>query len=267
MNLDDVSLRGEWMLSARRMNLGEATETVLREAAASGYVCAATGPNSFRLARTRRARLAKRTESVDVAVTELRDGVKVRVEGTVWAPFLAVLNSRLYHDGAIAGSGFSGAVVSTFAPQHSVGPDGSWTPPPLVPGSAEPLDVDRTVARGGLAAPMPFDPDRITWFLRFATGELLELGVGALIGRDPQDDPALPGAQRIRFDDLSLSRTHLSVGAAGRTVWVQDRHSTNGVSIAIGSSPPSPCPPGKPVMVPTGARVVFGDRHFVVEMG
>jgi hypothetical protein len=94
----------------------------------------------------------------------------------------------------------------------------------------------------------------------------VQVGLGVIIGREPQDDPANPGAARMAIDDLSLSRTHLSVNPAPTGVWVIDRHSTNGASVEIAGTV-VPCPPGEGVLVPVGGIVRFGDRSFTVVDG
>jgi FHA domain len=103
--------------------------------------------------------------------------------------------------------------------------------------------------------------------LRFSTGESVTIteASGAVVGRDPAGDPDLPGAQVIRIDDRSLSRTHLSVGFDGVSVWIVDRHSTNGASFDIGGRQVS-CTPGARTPVPPAARVVIGDVSFVVDV-
>lgn len=265
MGAGGAFLIGEWALAASTMNLGEATETVLRTAAATGSNAAATAPNTFRLTWTHRAGLSKRQTSAQVSIVEQRDGVKVRVEGAAWSPFLAMLHSRLHHEGRPASP--DGRVVQSFAPESSTPPGGGWTPPPLVV-PQQGFDLDRTVIsrRNSPAEANQGPASSMTAVMRFGTGERFDLGAGAVIGRDPQPDPQVPGARRICFDDLSLSRTHLSVGIDAPTVWVLDRHSTNGVAISLNGSAASVCQPGLRCVVPAGAVVSFGDRSFTLEM-
>ncbi len=284
---------GAWLLPARRMNIGEATEAVLRDAAASGYASTATGANTFRLLRSyRKFGFVRRTESFDIAVIERRDGVSVHVDGTLWSPLLALLHSRLHHDGSRPDRAAAPAVPS-FAPavvpqaQHpyeqpqviqqqqfeGVGASApwspNWTPPSMIDGQVAGSDSDRTVVRGRPGAPSSPAPAAAAGsaLLRFAAGETLTIPAGSavVIGRDPAADPDFPGAQIMRVDDRSLSRTHLSVGFDGQAVWVVDRHSTNGVLFDVGGRE-STCTPGVRTPVPPAARVVIGDRSFVVDM-
>jgi hypothetical protein len=118
------SLRGEWTLTARRMNIGEATEMVLRDATVAGYSSTATGPNSFRLERTVRVMVSTRTEAFTVSIVEQRDGVKLRVDGTIWQPLLAILQSRAFHEGSAAPLPHTNGTPSfapTYQPESNAG--------------------------------------------------------------------------------------------------------------------------------------------------
>ena len=270
MGAGQKSVRGEWTLPARRMNIGEATEAVLRDAASARYASAATGAHSFRLVRAfRRFGLVQKSETFDISVVERRDGVSVHVAGQIWGPLLAVLHSRLHHEGSRP-DGAAAAVVPSFAP--GTAPDvrsdaGSWTPPPMIDHGASVADSDPTVVRSRAGMPIEQRARSVPQgaVLRFATGEQQPLTPeGIVIGRNPVADPELPGAVRLRIDDRSLSRTHLAVGWADGAIWVADRHSTNGVLLE-GPSGSVTCSPGVRTLVPAGMRVVLGDRSFVVD--
>ena len=292
----NATIRGEWTLPARRLNPGQTTELVIEVARACGYDSVAAGPNSFRLGRSYRPRwsviaacatgvvllgagfaflLVKRTDHAEASIVEERDGVKVRLTGAASEHFLRMLHSRLEHDGI--------APAVTYGPRDfaptvvSAASGAAWVPPTMlteVPGASSTVtiddgDLDRTIAASqlhGLRAPTGTPQAAASVRLRFTTGELLRVGPGVVIGRQPQPPADVPGAVPIAIDDLSLSRTHLCVLPAPTGVWVVDLHSTNGASVDLGTSS-SVCTPGERVLVPAGGGVIFGDRRFTVEVG
>jgi hypothetical protein len=381
-------IRGDWTIPARRMTIGEATESLLSTSAASGYASAATGPNSFRLARSRRPRwatsaaiagsvlfglgllllLVRETETADAFIVEERDGVKLRMSGTLAASALAafqeqcgggsrtethpdlvrvpnvvapfagpaqmqqmewfarqqsvsdelpaparfiaddtvhraefarptsdalqpVPQAEVASDDTVHRGGFVPPAVAqrspnlALAPPQVVGTVGALAPPsvaaPVMAPFASPPVARPPVASPPVASPPVTTPPLSTaprspastagsaipgakeYMMRFATGAQVKLAVGAVIGRNPQDDPEVPGATRIVIDDMSLSRTHLTVGLDADGVWVVDRNSTNGVTVRLGSTE-FVCTPGDRVDVPPGAVVSFGDRAFTV---
>lgn len=99
--------------------------------------------------------------------------------------------------------------------------------------------------------------------LLFADGRSIGVGVGGVLGRDPNEDPALPGGQLHPIPDPSLSKTHLSFGPLPTGVWVLDHHSTNGTVVSTNGLT-VPCTPGVRCEAPFGAQVVAGDVVLVV---
>jgi pSer/pThr/pTyr-binding forkhead associated (FHA) protein len=266
------------VLPVRRMDVGEATETVLSEAARAGYGSIATGRNSFRLTRIhRRPVFTRRTEAFDVSVVDRRGVVSVQVTGTIWIPLLGFIQSRLHHDGRRA-------TLLVLPPERPAGgPDSSprstvgvltaepvglgtdWTPPVMFEGASRDA-AEPTVVRPRAVTDVPLGAGAAA-VVRFGNGDVRRLtSVGLVIGRDPTTDPQLPAAEVVRIADLSLSRTHLSVKTDGGEVWIVDRHSTNGSCIVVGDRT-STCVPGAPTRVPPGGRVVFGGQEFVVDVG
>lgn len=74
----------ERILDLPHHSVGSAAEALVEAATAHGYTVAATGPGTYRLARTtRRMLVSKHTESVLAAVFEDRVGTKLRVVGDV----------------------------------------------------------------------------------------------------------------------------------------------------------------------------------------
>lgn len=280
------SQRGEWVIPARHMTVGAATRTLLDLAAAGGYSTAATGPNSFRLARVYRPRwatitaivcallflglglfllLVKRTEVAEASVAEERDGVKVRLAGTITTKVLEALKTSVGGDGPRAVGPVPQA--ASFAPSHPAPTDSPWANvdvPPMFESnwSAPIVSLGESVA-ATQARPMRVlaTPPQVE--LSFSTGVLVAVGHGLLIGRDPQPSPQLPAARCMPVADLSLSRTHLAVETGLRGAWVTDLHSTNGAVVSVAGRAVS-CPPGQRVEAPSGAVVTLGDVSFTV---
>lgn len=264
------------MLPARRMDVAEATEMVLREAARAGYGSIATGRNSFRLTRThRRTLFTSSVETFDLSVIDRRGGVSVHVSGTIWLPLLEFVHGRLHHDGhrsnptslpsdlrQVALSGSQRRIGEVMTPQPITAVP-SWTPS-VTNENSPGADAEPTVLRPRSGSPAVRDGVVVT--VHFSNGETRSLADGGLvIGRDPAVDPQLPGAQVVRIDDLSLSRTHLSVGSDGPVVWVLDRHSTNGAWIEVGGQMRQ-CAPGERTPIPPDGTVLFGGQRFVVDV-
>ncbi|MEN9506916.1 MAG: hypothetical protein RI958_2842 [Actinomycetota bacterium] len=263
------------MLPARRMDVGEATETVLREADRAGYGSIATGRNSFRFTHIRRRPLfTSSVETFDLSVIDRRGGVSVHLHGTIWIPLLEFLHRRLHHDGHRSNpTSLPADLRQTALPGPPNRPGGamtsqpiaaapSWTLPPTIETSPF-ADAEPTVLRPRADSPTVGDGVPV---VHFSNGDTRSLADGELaIGRDPSVDPQRPSARVVRIDDLSLSRTHLLVGADSGTVWVIDRHSTNGTWIEAGGQTRQ-CAPGVCTPVPSGGTVLFGGQHFVVDV-
>jgi hypothetical protein len=103
--------------------------------------------------------------------------------------------------------------------------------------------------------------------LRVDSGEVLELGVLCLLGREPVARDDEPGATLVKFDDpkLSVSKTHMAYGVDQRGVWIMDRNSTNGTTIIEPDGRRVPCAPGDRQYVTPGYQVQIGQRRIVVE--
>lgn len=86
-----------------------------------------------------------------------------------------------------------------------------------------------------------------------------------LFGRNPTaEDGALTAP--IRDETLSLSKTHFELGVDDdRTVWIVDRHSTNGVVVRRGVQHVA-ATPGERVTLHGGDVLEFGDRHVRIEV-
>lgn len=162
-------------------------------------------------------------------------------------------------------------VVSPAAPPAPVEFASAPPPPQQVPfapqiASVPSLDDDRTIARSELRQHTPVAPPTTPKVvLVFDQGRREVLDRTLLVGRDPSPSPTDPGAALIALNDptMSVSKTHMAIGLDGDEVWVEDRHSTNGVSISNGGEMVK-IVAGKRVRVVVGSTVRFGDRSVTV---
>lgn len=281
------SVTGDWVLDAPSHTSGQVAELLLRSSVPAGYSSAATGPRSFRMARTFRPTwalvltvvgaffcllgllflLIDSTETFDATVSEERDGVKLRITGTIQSAPLATLRAQLQ---AAAPNAPQAAMphIAGPAPVLEPAPNAAVAMPPLAPRPLVapvltavdwlPSDTNATQMRPP-KRPVPAP----TVSIRLAAGDVVPVGVGIVIGRDPQPMDVVPGAACVRLADPSLSRTHLVVGPSTDGVWVIDQHSTNGVTVTADGSE-QPCPAGVRVEVPVGGIAMFGESSFTV---
>jgi hypothetical protein len=63
---------------------------------------------------------------------------------------------------------------------------------------------------------------------------------------------------------MSVSKTHVVVGIDGAGLWVEDLHSTNGVSVAEPDGGNLALIVGRRVRILRGSTVHFGQRSIVV---
>ena len=101
--------------------------------------------------------------------------------------------------------------------------------------------------------------------LRLSDGRRLPLRGMTLLGRHPQPVGDEIITDLITLDDprRTVSKTHLLVGMDARSLFVQDRHSTNGTIVTLGDGQQILCAPGQTIRVPPGATVSFGDFSFI----
>ena len=85
-----------------------------------------------------------------------------------------------------------------------------------------------------------------------------------IIGRDPIENPAWPGATLLPVLDpaKSLSKTHALLEIDAGSLWVHDLASTQGVFVAAHGVDVVMVEPGTRVVVPDGAEVELGE--FIV---
>ncbi|WP_084733580.1 RDD family protein [Nostocoides jenkinsii] len=130
--------------------------------------------------------------------------------------------------------------------------DGQATmPPPVEDGSG----TATTMRRSGMSVTVLLD-----------NGQRIHIDGPVLLGRNPSAVMGFEQARLIPVPDeaRSISKTHVALGPAGSGVWVQDLHSTNGVTVTEPGNGSRQLGAGERVTVMPGARVTYGDRSLVV---
>ncbi|MFB9954256.1 FHA domain-containing protein [Cellulomonas denverensis] len=110
----------------------------------------------------------------------------------------------------------------------------------------------------------PAQPPTATWAARLPDGAVLDLEPGpVLIGRNPAP---LVGLRAVAVPDpsMSVSKTHLVIGADVAGAWVMDRGSTNGTMVTLPDGQRIVCLPDQRVRVAPGSVVFFGDLSLTV---
>lgn len=97
----------------------------------------------------------------------------------------------------------------------------------------------------------------------------LALAPPAVLGRNPVAPAGYPHARVIAVSDpaMTLSKTHLMVGADDGQAWVIDLHSTNGVAVTGPDGVRRRIEAGVRTPVPAPARIDFGQHHLDVVRG
>lgn len=135
-------------------------------------------------------------------------------------------------------------------PPHNPAPPPSPPPPP-----ARPDPTTRLVST----------PRSPTFLLD--SGEILPISARTLIGRDPEPAPGEQATDLVAIVDpsSSVSKTHLVVGFENDTVWIADRHSTNGTTVVDLTQTEHAITPGEWVSVEPGTQVRIGSRLLTLE--
>ena len=89
-----------------------------------------------------------------------------------------------------------------------------------------------------------------------------------VVGRDPDNISAYPGAERVALDDptRSVSKTHAAIFPLLDGVWVTDLHSTNGTRVEHRDGSSVEAVPDKPMSALEGSTIFFGRIAFKVEV-
>jgi hypothetical protein len=209
--------------------------------------------------RAPEARSEPRSEPTPESTSEpLSEPTSVAAEGR-WAADPFGRHELRYWDGALWTEHVSDlGVVSVDAPTHRLDaptPSGTIStelPPPVpvfdVP--VLPVLVPEEVAP---TPPAPAPPRVV-----FSDGTEMVVDSSILVGRDPTADA---GTRVHRVDDLLVSKTHLAISVDDQgTVWVEDRHSTNGSSLQYADGSVESLVAAQPTIMNDGLVVRFGDR-------
>ena len=89
-----------------------------------------------------------------------------------------------------------------------------------------------------------------------------------VVGRDPDNISAYPGAERVALDDptRSVSKTHAAIFPLLDGVWVTDLHSTNGTRVEYRDGRSVEAVPDKALSALEGSTIFFGRVAFKVEV-
>lgn len=118
-------------------------------------------------------------------------------------------------------------------------------------------------------APTPVDLVAATPRLRFDSGQVVEIGPRVVVvGRNPLALAADGHALTVAVPDPghTVSKTHFACGRNDRGIWLEDRHSTNGTSVADAKGRRASLVPGRRTLVPVSVTVIFGDHRAVLEV-
>jgi uncharacterized RDD family membrane protein YckC len=110
-------------------------------------------------------------------------------------------------------------------------PSSAIVPPPNAPPISMPVAaVDPTPPV--VQQPVPVQP-AVRWILQLEDGSSRQVTSTVLVGRDPLVEPGSGGAVAWSVVDpqMSVSKTHAAFGVTDGRLWVEDRHSTNGVVV------------------------------------
>jgi len=156
---------------------------------------------------------------------------------------------------------------------------GAWTPPPIAgPAVAAPGAAASAVVPATAVAPAPAAvpaaaaapataPARAAVFA-FDDGSRFDAAGTGLLGRRParaEGDPASILLVPLADDSMGISKTHARFDVDDAGVWITDRWSRNGTSVAAPGRAPVELVPGARTRVDGGTKVELGGRWFVVE--
>lgn len=232
---------------------GEVSNRIVASVAAlPGHHCATVGPGMHTVVRGYRLPLRflrNRTDVCTITVVDAPLGAVVTTIGSL------VPEARAAVEAAVAGS------APAPAPRSDV-----TTIRPRTPEAPAP-SPDVTSVRPRPRVTEPDAPPVAVPMLRFDTGQVVRIGgTVVVVGRNPValDSDSYPQLVSITDPSQTVSKTHFACGQDDRGVWVEDRHSTNGTSVADARGRRAVLLPGRRTRVPLDVTISFGDRSVAL---
>ena len=99
-------------------------------------------------------------------------------------------------------------------------------------------------------------------------GDPLMIHEPTVVGRDPDNISAYPGAERVSLADptRSVSKTHAAIFPLLDGVWVTDLHSTNGTRVENKDGSSTHATPEEALPAMDGSTIYFGRIGFRIEV-
>lgn len=156
----------------------------------------------------------------------------------------------------------AGSMPEAAAPASA--PAASVTLPPLTPVPA----ASAQTATPSLPSASSAAPALSVRLVPLLGGNPILIHEPTVVGRDPDNISAYPGAERVALDDptRSVSKTHAAIFPLLDGVWVTDLHSTNGTRVEYRDGRTVEAVPDKALSALEGSTIFFGRVAFKVEV-
>ena len=156
----------------------------------------------------------------------------------------------------------AGSVPEAAAPVSSPAAGASRSPLTPVP------DASAQTATPSLPSASSAAPALSVRLVPLLGGNPILIHEPTVVGRDPDNISAYPGAERVSLDDptRSVSKTHAAIFPLLDGVWVTDLHSTNGTRVEYRDGRTVEAVPDKALSALEGSTIFFGRIAFKVEV-
>ena len=156
----------------------------------------------------------------------------------------------------------AGSVPEAAAPVSSPAAGASRSPLTPVP------DASAQTATPSLPSASSAAPALSVRLVPLLGGNPILIHEPTVVGRDPDNISAYPGAERVALDDptRSVSKTHAAIFPLLDGVWVTDLHSTNGTRVEYRDGRTVEAVPDKALSALEGSTIYFGRIAFKVEV-